>query len=79
MPGLALFFYQEDPMPTYTITSEQLHMLEEIFQCLIEVENSGNLRAARSTWISCSLLGGWGGWAAAGIAVAARSNRTVAR
>jgi hypothetical protein len=39
-------------MPTYTITSEQLHMLEEIFQCLIEVEKNGNLRVVDGDCVS---------------------------
>jgi hypothetical protein len=39
-------------MPTYTITSEQLHRIEEIFQCLIEVEKSGNLRVVDGDYVS---------------------------
>jgi hypothetical protein len=31
-------------MADYTITSEQLHALEELFQCFIEVEEDGSLR-----------------------------------
>jgi hypothetical protein len=39
-------------MPTYTITSEQLHRLEEIFRCLIEVEKNGNLRVVDGDYVS---------------------------
>jgi hypothetical protein len=39
-------------MPTYTITREQLHRLEEFFQCLIEVEKSGNLRVVDGDYVS---------------------------
>jgi hypothetical protein len=31
-------------MADYTVTSEQLHALEELFQCFIEVEENGSLR-----------------------------------
>jgi hypothetical protein len=39
-------------MAEYTITSEQLHALEDMFQCLIEVEENDSLRVVYGDSVS---------------------------
>jgi len=39
-------------MADYTLTSEQLHALEDLFQCFIEVEEDGSLRVVYGGTVS---------------------------
>jgi len=39
-------------MRPHTITSEQLRALEDVFQCLIEVEENGSLRVVDGDYVS---------------------------
>jgi hypothetical protein len=42
----------------YTITRAQLHVLEDLFQCFIEVEQDGSLRVVDGNFVTIITLDG---------------------